>query len=1097
MTAFESLAKDRRDYVDAARRNGFEEGLRKLLADLYPDNAHFIYELLQNAEDAGASEVSFDLRLGGLRVEHDGTRPFDLKDIDSITGFGQSTKIDDLTSIGKFGVGFKAVFAYTQTPVIHSGEHSFAIEDLFVPTATESDIKPGLTAFWFPFDRPEKPADRAVAEVERALHDLSNSTLLFLSNIRTITTYFPNGAERMLGRRDVTERIIAIETIDEQSEPSYWYRITGNARVAEKEYPVAAAFALERKHAPDAGRPPNPGPGGRPRTVPTPEFTVQPVEGQVFIYFPAVKETSGLKFHIHAPFASTVARDSVREEESNETLVASIAGLVAESIPAMRDAGLVTYELLGALPHTADPLPVRYEVIREQLLAAFQTLPVTPMIGGEHAASRTLVRSASALRAVLAPADVDVLRDISVGIGENRAVGWLPERDGRARQFIDSLQAIDFGANELAEVFDRLGGILNEVEDAGDEADDIVDEVDRADLHAWYDWISAKEDVWLKSFYVALGRLTQQSNNPYKRADYRYNSWIDPLPDSLASAPIVRIHAGSTVAHTIGSRAYLPTAPGLRMDGLVLDSLVAFEDGQIQSEKQDVGALRQFYSNVEVRDWDAATQLDTRFASYVPGETFDLNEHFDDLRTLAQLLQEHLVTPSDYSDRAIILASDGGDNLHWTAPSSIYLDDPYTATGLRALYESEAFTGRGWGRRLALAEVYRPSEVDIVSLVRKLGALDTIQITRSNPRHGNPEFRYEWTDHENYNRVEIDWTIEHFAAIVATQDETLLRTLWQVVTTAPGDRADAHYQANRSRRNHAMKSVLLQKLSNVPWVLDRYGNLNRPEDVTPAELDGALHVPDSAPLLDRTGFGRKAATDEQEKADADQTAQKYGFDSADDLARVGALRQKDPEKFRELLDRAEAEDQLPEGSATAPAQRAKRASEAAKASPSRRYEERIRSIYVQVPGHLSTARAYLRELYTNAEGVMFCQICSQAMPFKVGSEYYFEAVQFVKDSERDLQENRLALCPTCAARYRHARSTPLSDLWDDLLTLDIGSRGSIHIDVVLAGEDRTIRFVGKHALDLQAALETTEGSLPADLDYLEDIGDTFGEPSMS
>jgi hypothetical protein len=38
----------------AARDNGFEEGLRRLLADLYPDNAHFIYEFLQNAEDAGA-----------------------------------------------------------------------------------------------------------------------------------------------------------------------------------------------------------------------------------------------------------------------------------------------------------------------------------------------------------------------------------------------------------------------------------------------------------------------------------------------------------------------------------------------------------------------------------------------------------------------------------------------------------------------------------------------------------------------------------------------------------------------------------------------------------------------------------------------------------------------------------------------------------------------------------------------------------------------------------------------------------------------------------------------------------------------------------
>ncbi|WP_131802469.1 sacsin N-terminal ATP-binding-like domain-containing protein [Parafrankia soli] len=160
MTTFEALSSRRHAYVEAARENGFEEGLRKLLADLYPDNAHFIYELLQNAEDAGAHEVVFDLRADGLEVKHDGTRLFDLQDIDSITGIGQSTKSDDATKIGKFGVGFKAVFAYTQTPVIYSGEHAFAIHDLFVPVSVKVGARDAWTTFWFPFDRFDKPAAR-------------------------------------------------------------------------------------------------------------------------------------------------------------------------------------------------------------------------------------------------------------------------------------------------------------------------------------------------------------------------------------------------------------------------------------------------------------------------------------------------------------------------------------------------------------------------------------------------------------------------------------------------------------------------------------------------------------------------------------------------------------------------------------------------------------------------------------------------------------------------------------------------------------------------------------------------------------------------
>ena len=50
--AIKELAEKRRKWVEANRENGFEAGLKHLLTDLYPDNAHFVYELLQNAEDA-------------------------------------------------------------------------------------------------------------------------------------------------------------------------------------------------------------------------------------------------------------------------------------------------------------------------------------------------------------------------------------------------------------------------------------------------------------------------------------------------------------------------------------------------------------------------------------------------------------------------------------------------------------------------------------------------------------------------------------------------------------------------------------------------------------------------------------------------------------------------------------------------------------------------------------------------------------------------------------------------------------------------------------------------------------------------------------
>lgn len=140
-----------------------------MLTDLSPDNAHFIYELLQNAEDACASKVHFVLTTDRLEFEHNGDKLFKIDDIKSITSIGTSTKADDPTNIGKFGIGFKAVFAYTNTPEIESDEFHFRIHDIVVPD-TEG-LAPGVlgarrTRFVFPFDNPEKPPEKAVAEID-------------------------------------------------------------------------------------------------------------------------------------------------------------------------------------------------------------------------------------------------------------------------------------------------------------------------------------------------------------------------------------------------------------------------------------------------------------------------------------------------------------------------------------------------------------------------------------------------------------------------------------------------------------------------------------------------------------------------------------------------------------------------------------------------------------------------------------------------------------------------------------------------------------------------------------------------------------------
>jgi HSP90 family molecular chaperone len=108
-----------------------------LLAHLYSDRTHFIYEILQNAEDAGAKInkkiwINFHLFKDRLEIRHNG-KLFDHADVQGICGLVEGTKNNDLTQIGKFGIGFKSVYAYTNTPKVYSGNEAFCIENYVLP----------------------------------------------------------------------------------------------------------------------------------------------------------------------------------------------------------------------------------------------------------------------------------------------------------------------------------------------------------------------------------------------------------------------------------------------------------------------------------------------------------------------------------------------------------------------------------------------------------------------------------------------------------------------------------------------------------------------------------------------------------------------------------------------------------------------------------------------------------------------------------------------------------------------------------------------------------------------------------------------------
>jgi hypothetical protein len=373
-------------------RYGWDTAVLDLLGELYSERTHFLFELIQNAEDAGATELAFDLFDDRLELRHDG-RPFTEADVRGVCGVGKSTK--SLTAIGKFGIGFKSVYAYTRTPRVYSGGEHFGIERYVRPFAVEPLAEPG-TLFVFPFDHDTVPAAAAVREISAALTALAPRILLFLEHILRLRVGGVGVASSVISRvtdpRSGSPRHVTLSADRGRrgEEWRVWDRaVEGLGRGPQR---VEVAFMVDTS-------------GGRRRIVgcgPSP----------LTVFFPTEKETF-LGFVIQGPYRTTPARDNVPEHDpSNQALVRATAALLAGVLVELRADGLLTVDALEALPIEEARFPPGsmfrplFDAVREAM-AARELIPAAA--GGYRAAAELRLASDPGLPGLLDPERLGLL----------------------------------------------------------------------------------------------------------------------------------------------------------------------------------------------------------------------------------------------------------------------------------------------------------------------------------------------------------------------------------------------------------------------------------------------------------------------------------------------------------------------------------------------------------------------------------------------------------------------------------------------------------------------------------------------------------------
>jgi hypothetical protein len=591
-------------------RYGWDTAVLDLLGQLYSERTHFIFELIQNAEDAGATELAFELFADRLELRHDG-RPFTEADVRGVCGVGQGGKAADLTAIGQFGIGFKAVYAYTRSPQIHSGDEHFRIENFVRPFAAEpvpgEVAGAGGTLFVFPFDHDTVPAAVAADEIGAALTALQPRVLLFLRSIERLQlegarvpstvverTVAIGGGEvggvsgvggaggrrlvTLRGGRGQREEWLAWqrqpEGLGQAGDPGEAGDLGQAVSLGQLAPPVEVAFRVE---------------GGR---------LVRCGSSPLVVFFPTEKETF-LGFLAQGPYRTTPARDNVPgQDPSNQVLVGETAALLCDVLRQLRDEDLLTAEVLQALPLDAARFApgTMFAPLFDAVADLLAAEPLVPVAGGGYGVATELeLADRPAVRELLTPGQLGTL------LGAGRPVRFAGESiSERSTPDLWRYLRDEIGLDEITpdEVLARVTG----------------------------DFLAAQADEWIVRFYAFL--FTDSA-----------------LWDPARTKPVIRLEDGRHVVPVDGQGrpvVYLPGAAASRMP-------------TVRRAVASAPAARPFLAALNLAEPDVVAEAlqfvlprydDPELAQ--PGLAgFDLARHDADLECVVQALDEAAAGPRE------------------------------------------------------------------------------------------------------------------------------------------------------------------------------------------------------------------------------------------------------------------------------------------------------------------------------------------------------------------------------------------------------------------------------------------------------------------
>ena len=1038
------INKIRRDREGVVNSSTFA-GIKTLVSELYSEETHFIYELLQNAEDAKAEKVSFHLYEDRLVFMHNGSKQFDVKDVDAITSISASTKKDNYVQAGKFGIGFKSVYSFTNTPGIYCDSINFRIVSMMIPEIIEpmEEREKGWTVFEFPFDGDKIDAVTAFNRISKGLNDIDATSLLFLNNISEVTIY-SNEVELYSLKRKKNDVIVEVESLSGNKKENVrkWLRYSKTIKLGDKPSEIDVAFEFR-----DSG-----------------ELIFKPVRRGVFIKFVAKKERSGLNFYINAPFACTPSRESINEEDSaNIRLIKELARLTTSSISDIQKRGMLNDSFFSTMPDIKNVPEIYYPIV-ETIVKHFMKHKLIPTVDGKYVSGENAVQKSE--NKIEACVSIELIKKLY----------------GNAElQFVSAIRKSSDGYHFLSELVKRKVS-----------ADDIVIRISYKDESFIKDYMMGLSDVEIRNLYELFGYGIDSIVNS-DMSDHGKEEILENFR-KLAIVKTERngFHTGNQVYMVAGdiekpsqvvfvrNVLYRKSWAKIFLEYMGVRYFTEIELGKIQVESEQSGMIK-FLNRVE------------KGCDISPNEV---------AATILNYIDENGDSGIDWTSYRFVWTGNTSDKKYLRSKlrrtNECYLDSPLIdETGFRFAENIH--------KKYAVSKIYNELDSQLfgkwIDFLSQNGVYYKFEVQCIRKDTG-------YSTGEDIDFV-MPHLSEYFQVLqkrkilaINLWNELTNGAGWSSAYK------NKIYRLNKNQDDKIEDSTVLKQLKGNKWVLAKNGRLYKPSEIRKEDLSDELDYNESNGFISAIELGSVIKEKEEKKLVKEtkqlEVAKSLGLSNAQELIKArdtykvvqellnagvdineiyesidSKRRVKETKSittlFEEMRDVKFIRNKDEGDFEVAPIKNINRRSD--------KLRERMDcdEVVYKKKATLNSKKIISKEekQFLNQEYEGKCQICNKVIIKKDGSKY-FEAINILDTSQMrdsDLRGlstgwNSLCLCPNHAAEYMYGAVSLYNFIeWVMSVEIEEGKDDFFFYKIKLQGKKTEIKFTPKHLLAIRVALE--------------------------